>query len=88
MLLECAGTRRRHDCHCTAYGSPVDGTFESAHYGVQTTNYYTATLEAAPVRAQDTPRRLDWSRIRKDGRQLRGTARHASTRKKSSAARM
>jgi hypothetical protein len=22
MLLECAGTRRRHDCHCAVYGPP------------------------------------------------------------------
>jgi hypothetical protein len=49
MLLECAGTRRRHDCHCAAYGPLVDGTLESAHYGSQTTNHYAATLEAAPV---------------------------------------
>jgi hypothetical protein len=31
MLLECAGTRRRHDCHCAVYGPPVTGTLESAH---------------------------------------------------------
>jgi hypothetical protein len=49
--------------------------------GSQTTNHYAATLLAAPVRAQDAPRRLDWSRIRQDGRQLRGTARHISTRR-------
>jgi hypothetical protein len=50
--------------------------------GGQTANHYAATLEAAPVRAQDAPRLLDWSRIRQDGRQLHGTARHASTRKR------
>jgi hypothetical protein len=50
--------------------------------GGRTTNHYAATLEAALVRAQDTPRRLDWNRIRQDGRQLRGTARHTSTRRK------
>jgi hypothetical protein len=44
MLLECVGTRRCHDCHCAAYGPPVDGTLESAHYGGQTTNHYAATL--------------------------------------------
>jgi hypothetical protein len=81
MLLECAGTRRLHDCHCAAYVPPVDGTLESAHCGSQTTNHYAATLEAAPVRAQDAPRRLGWGRIRQDGRQLRGAARHASTRR-------
>jgi hypothetical protein len=82
MLLECTGTRRRHDCHCTAYGRPVDGTPEPARRGGRTTNHYTATLEAAPVRAQGAPRCLDWSRIRQDGRQLRGTARHASARRR------
>jgi hypothetical protein len=81
MLLECAGPRRHHDCHCAAYGSPVDGTLESGHGSGRTTNHYATTLETAPVRAQDTPRRLDWSRICQDGRQLRGTARHASTRR-------
>jgi hypothetical protein len=50
--------------------------------GSRTTNHYAATLEAAPVRVQDTPRRLDWSRICQGVRQLRGTARHASTRRK------
>jgi hypothetical protein len=45
------------------------------------TNRYAATLEAAPVRAQDAPRRLNRSRIRQDGCQLRGIARHTSTRR-------
>jgi hypothetical protein len=60
---------------------PVNGTLEPAHYGGQSTNRYTATLEAAPIRAQDAPRRLNRSRIRQDGRQLRSTARHTSTRR-------
>jgi hypothetical protein len=67
MLLECAGTRRRHDRHCAVYGPPVDGTLEPARGGGWKTNHYAATLEAAPVQAQDAPRRLDWSRIRQDG---------------------
>jgi hypothetical protein len=50
--------------------------------GGRATNHYAATLEAAPVRAQDASRRPDWSKIHQDGRQLRGTARHASTRRK------
>jgi hypothetical protein len=50
--------------------------------GGRTTNHYAATLEVAPVRAQDTPRRPDWNEIRPDGRQLHGTARHASTRRR------
>jgi hypothetical protein len=76
------GTRRRHDCHCAAYGSPVDGTLESARGDDRTTNHYATTLETAPIRAQDAPRHLGWSRIRQDGRQLHDTARHASTRRK------
>jgi hypothetical protein len=64
-----------------AYGPPVDDTLESARGGGRTTDHYAATLELAPVRAQDAPRRLDWSNIRQDSRQLRGTARHASTRR-------
>jgi hypothetical protein len=81
-LLECTGTRCRHDCHCVAYGPPVDGTLKPTCGGGQTTKHYATTLEAAPVRAQDAPRHLYWSGIRQDGRQLRGTARHASTRRK------
>jgi hypothetical protein len=53
MLLECTGTRRRHDCHCAAYGPSVDGTLEPAHGGGRTVDHYAATLEAALVRAQD-----------------------------------
>jgi hypothetical protein len=80
-LLGRAGTRRLHDGHCATYGPPVNGTLESAHYGGRTTNCCATTLEAAPVRAQDAPRRLNRSRIRQDGRQLHGTARHAATRR-------
>jgi hypothetical protein len=64
MLFECTGTKRRHDCHCAAYRPPIDGTLEPARGGGRTTNHYAATLEAAPVQAQDAPRCLDWSRIR------------------------
>jgi hypothetical protein len=58
---------------------PVNGTLELAPHGGRSTNRYTATLEAAPVRAQDAPRRLNGSGIRQDGRQLRSTVRHTST---------
>jgi hypothetical protein len=61
---------------------PVDGTLESARGGGRTTNHYATTLEAAPVRAQDAPRRPDLSRLHQDGRQLCSTARHASTRRR------
>jgi hypothetical protein len=45
-------------------------------------NHYASTLEAVHVRAQDTPRRRNWSKIRQDCRQLLGTVRHAATRSK------
>jgi hypothetical protein len=48
----------------TAYGPPVDVTLELARGSGRTSNHYAATLEAAPVRAQDAPRRPDWSKIR------------------------
>jgi hypothetical protein len=67
-LLERTGTGRRHACHCAVYGPPVDGTLESARNGGRTTNHYATTLEAAPVRAEDAPRRPDWSSIRQEGR--------------------
>jgi hypothetical protein len=41
--------------NCVAYGPPVDGTLESARDDDRTANHYTASLEAAPVRVQDTP---------------------------------
>jgi hypothetical protein len=47
----------------------------------QSTNCYTAALEATPVRAQDAPRRLNRSGIRQDDRQLHNTVRHTSTRR-------
>jgi hypothetical protein len=78
--IEHAGTGRRHASHYAAYGtlsaapsSPPEGT---------PVNHYASTLEAAPVRAQDTPRRRDWSKIRQDSRQLPSTVRHAATRSK------
>jgi hypothetical protein len=80
VLLGRMGTRHRHNGHCATYGPPVNGTLELAHHGGQSTNYYTDTLEAAPVRAQDAPRRLNGSGIRHDGRQLRSTVRHTATR--------
>jgi hypothetical protein len=44
-------------------------------------NHYASTLEATLVRAQDVPRRCDWSKIRQDGRQLYDTVRHTATRR-------
>jgi hypothetical protein len=80
-LLERTGTRHRHNDHCATYGTLVNGTLEPAHHGGRSTIRYTAALEAAPARAQDTPRWLNRSGIRQDGRQLRSTVRHTSTRR-------
>jgi hypothetical protein len=79
-LLGRTGTRLRHNGHCATYGLPVNGTLELAHHGGRSAKYYAATLEAAPVQAQDAPRRLNGSRIRQDGRQLHCTVRHTVTR--------
>jgi hypothetical protein len=78
-LLERTGTGRCHACHCASYGSPLTAPSGRPTSDDRTTNLYTTTLEAAPVQAQDAPRCPDWSKIHQDGRQLRGTARHAST---------
>jgi hypothetical protein len=48
-------------------------------HGGRSTNHYATALEAAPVRAQDAPRRVNRSGIRQDARQLRGTVCHTST---------
>jgi hypothetical protein len=76
--IEHAGTGCRHACYCTSYGS--SSTAPSSPPGDTPVNHYASTLEAAPVQAQDTPRRRDWSKIRQDGHQLHGTVRHAATR--------
>jgi hypothetical protein len=81
-LLERTGTGCRHACHCTSYGPPSTAPSSRPTGGGRTTSLYTTTLEAAPVRAQDSPRRPNRSEIRQDGRQLSGTARHAFTRRK------
>jgi hypothetical protein len=81
-LLERTGMGRRHACHCTSYGPPLTAPSSRPTGSDRTANLYTATLEVVLVRAQDAPRRPDWSKIRQDGRQLRGTARHASTRRR------
>jgi hypothetical protein len=78
-LLECTVTGRRHARHCTSYGPPLTAPSSRPTGGGQTASLYATTLEFAPVRAQDTPRRPNRSEIRQDDRQLRGTARHAST---------
>jgi hypothetical protein len=79
-LLQRAETSHCHNGHCATYGLPVNGALELAHHGGRSTNYYAATLEAAPVRAQDAPRCRNGSMIRQDGRQFHCTVRHTVTR--------
>jgi hypothetical protein len=78
--VEHAETGRRHASHCAAYGT-LSAAPSSPPEGAPV-NHYAPTLEAAPVRVQDTSRRRDWSKIRQDGRQLPSTVRHAATRSK------
>jgi hypothetical protein len=81
-LLKRTGTGRRHARHCTTYGLPLTPPSNLPAGGGRTANLYATTLEVAPVRVQDSPRHPNWSKIRQDGRQLRGTAHHAFARKR------
>jgi hypothetical protein len=76
--VEYTGTGRRHACYSTSYGST--STAPSSPPGGAPVNHHASTLEAAPIQAQDAPQRRDRSKIRQDGRQLRGTVRHTTTR--------
>jgi hypothetical protein len=51
-LLERTGIGRRHARHCTSYGPPLTAPSSRPADSGRTTNLYTTTLEAAPVRAQ------------------------------------
>jgi hypothetical protein len=76
------GTGHHHARYFASYDLPSMAPSSQHAGGGRTCNLCTTTLEAAPVRAQDSPRRPNRSKIRQDGRQLRGTAHHASTRRK------
>jgi hypothetical protein len=80
--LERTGIGCHHDRHCPSYGPPSTAPSSQPADGGRTANLYTTTLEAAPVQAQDSPRRPNRSEIRQDGRQLCGTTRHTSTRRR------
>jgi hypothetical protein len=56
-LLKRARTGRRHARHCASYGLPLTAPSSRPAGGGRTANLYATTLEAAPVRAQDSPRR-------------------------------
>jgi hypothetical protein len=76
------GDRTSHARHCTLYGPPLTAPSSRPTDGGRTPNLYVTTLEAAPVRAQVSPQLPNRSEIRQDGRQLRSTARHAFTRRR------
>jgi hypothetical protein len=80
MLLRRTGVGHRHDCHCASYAPPSTLPSSRPAGSGQTSDLYATTLEADPIWAQDSPRCPNRSKIRRDGRQLRGTARHAFTR--------
>jgi hypothetical protein len=81
-LLRRTGTGHRHARRCVSYGPPLTAPSSRPTDGGRAANLYTTILEAAPVWAQDSPRRPNSSEIRQDGRQLRGTAHHAFTRRR------
>jgi hypothetical protein len=78
-LWKRTGTGRHHDHRCTSYGLSLTPPSSRPVDDGRTVNHYAITLEAAPVRAQDSPRRPGGSEIRQDNRQLCGAARHAFT---------
>jgi hypothetical protein len=78
----CGSVRRRDDA--TAATVPLYGLTSTRppnpHTGGRRTgDPYAATLEAAPGRAQDAPRRPARSKIRQVGRLLRDAVHHTST---------
>jgi hypothetical protein len=77
-LLGRAGTRRRHDYHCAAYGPPLTAPSNQA---TAMAGRSTTTPPPSKPLLYEHRTRHDWSRIRQDGHQFRGTARHASTRR-------
>jgi hypothetical protein len=80
-LWKRAVTGRHHAGYCASYGLTSTAPSSPHVGGHRTGDPYAATLEAAPGRIQGTPRRPARYKIRQDGRLLRGTVRHASTRR-------
>jgi hypothetical protein len=86
--VEHAATGHRHASHCASYGLPSMAPSSRPAGGGLTSALYATTLEVVPVWAQDAPRRPARSGIRQDNRLLHGTARHDSTRRQNSVARL
>jgi hypothetical protein len=87
-LWKRAVTGRRHAGYRASYGLTSTAPSSPHAGGRRTSDPYATTLEAAPGRIQDTPCRPARSKIRQDGRLLRVTVRHASTRRRNSVARL
>jgi hypothetical protein len=56
-LWKRTGIGRHHDHRCTSYGLSLTPPSSRPADDGRTVNHYAITLEAAPVRAQDSPRR-------------------------------
>jgi hypothetical protein len=87
-LLERTRMGRRHARRCASYGLPLTTPSSRPTGGGRTANLYATTLEAAPVWAQDSPRRPTRSGIRQDSHLLHGIVRHASTCRRNSVSRL
>jgi hypothetical protein len=85
-LLRRTGTGHRHARHCASYDLPSTAPSSRPAGRGRTSTLYATTLEAAPVRAQNSPRRPNRNMIRQDDRQLLGTVHHTSTRSQNSVA--
>jgi hypothetical protein len=79
-LLRRTGTGHRHARHCASYGLPSTAPSSRPTGSGRTSTLYATTLEAAPVREWNSPRRPARGGIRQDNRLLHGVVRHASTR--------
>jgi hypothetical protein len=64
-LLEHGTTRQRHACCCASYGLPSAEPSRQHTDGDRTGSSHTATLEAAPRREQESPRRQTGARFAK-----------------------
>jgi hypothetical protein len=79
-LWKHAAMGHRHASHCASYGLLSTAPSSQPAGSGRTRTLYATTLEAAPVRAQNSPRHPNRSEIHQDNRLLHGTVCHASTR--------
>jgi hypothetical protein len=79
-LWEPRVTRHRHDRYCMTSNPPSAWPSSWHTDDDQTRGFHSATLEVAPGRAQDSPRRSARSKIRQDDQQLHDTTHHTAIR--------